>query len=281
MIYPRHMQSVADVTDHYDELDVVYREVWGEHVHHGFWRNGDETQAEAVEALVALAADNLRLKPGQMLCDIGCGYGAAAEYLARHQGVRVTGVTVSHRQAAAAQARTSQTPGLTFERCDWLENGFADGCFDHAYAIESSEHMADKQRFFDEAFRTLRPGGRLVVCAWLAASSPSPWEVTHLLEPICREGRLPGMGNREDYIAFAVAAGFRVIGFEDLTDRVKRTWTICARRLLGKLVSQPRYIRMLANMGPGNRVFALSLPRLMLAYRTGAMRYGMLVTERD
>ena len=52
-----------DVAGHYDELDAVYREIWGEHVHHGLWRTGRESVAEATHALadlsfaVALAGD--------------------------------------------------------------------------------------------------------------------------------------------------------------------------------------------------------------------------------
>ncbi|HEY5768321.1 MAG TPA: hypothetical protein VIS71_00630, partial [Terrimicrobium sp.] len=48
--------SAHDVADHYDELDRFYREIWGEHVHHGFWERGDETPEEAVVNLVASVA---------------------------------------------------------------------------------------------------------------------------------------------------------------------------------------------------------------------------------
>jgi ubiquinone/menaquinone biosynthesis C-methylase UbiE len=70
------------------------------------------------------------------------------------------GFTLSAAQYAIAAAR----PGpLSFHRRDWLDNGLADAGFDRAFAIESSEHMVDKPRFFAEAARVLKPGGRLVV----------------------------------------------------------------------------------------------------------------------
>lgn len=82
MIFPRTPQTVAAVAAHYDELDVFYRDVWGEHVHHGYWPRGHERDDGAAEALVDLLAERLSLAPGQAVCDIGCGYGAAARHLA-------------------------------------------------------------------------------------------------------------------------------------------------------------------------------------------------------
>src|SRR5687767_8178888 len=105
MIVPRNMQTAADVSGHYDELDRIYREVWGEHVHHGYWRTGRESEREATEALVELVADRLDLRQGQAVCDIGCGYGASAEYLAARFGVHITGLTISAAQARFAEAR--------------------------------------------------------------------------------------------------------------------------------------------------------------------------------
>ena len=276
MIVPNISQNAAAVADHYDELDPIYRRVWGEHVHHGLWVTGRETPAEAVEALVNMVGDRLRLMPGEACVDIGCGYGSTARQLAVTRGVHVTGLTLSAEQAHYAAAHP--VPDVDIHLRDWLVNGLTDASANAAWAIESSEHMVDKPRFFAEAHRVLLPGGRFVVCAWLAETDASGWKVSHLLEPICREGRLPSMGTREEYEAMAVAAGFAIDGYEDASRRVARTWTICARRLVQALLVD-RDTRRLAR-GARNRIFVLSIPRLILAYRTGAMRYGIFTLSK-
>ena len=272
--------TAADVASHYDELDPVYRRFWGDHVHHGYWQTGLESDREAVEALVELVADRLAPEPGTILCDIGCGYGASAELLAYTREVSVTGLTVSEAQARVARLRRPSAGALSFEVCDWLDNDLRDDAFDGAYAIESSEHMIDKPRFFAEAWRVLRPGGRLVVCAWLAREHPSAWEVRHLLEPICREGRLPGMGSRSEYERMAAEAGFEALDYEDISARVRRTWTICARRAGRALIADREFRRFALSRSTENRDFLFSLPRLILAMRRGAMRYGVFTWRK-
>jgi tocopherol O-methyltransferase len=86
------------------------------------------------------------------------------------------------------------------------------------------------------------------------------------------------MGTREEYEAMAVAAGFAIDGYEDVSRRVARTWTICALRLVKALLVD-RETRRLA-LGARNRIFVLSFPRLILAYRTGAMRYGIFTLSK-
>jgi tocopherol O-methyltransferase len=276
VIVPDIPQNAVAVADHYDELDPIYRQVWGEHVHHGLWATGRETPAEAVEALIHTVGDRLRLMPGEACVDIGCGYGSTARQLAAARRVRVTGFTISAEQANYAAAHPA--PDVDVHLRDWLANGLADDSAHAAWAIESSEHMVDKPGFFAEAHRVLSPGGRFVVCAWLAETDASGWKRRHLLEPICREGRLPSMGTREEYEAMARAAGFEIAGYEDVSRRVAHTWTICARRLAKALVLD-RKTRRFA-LGARNRIFVLTVPRLILAYRTGAMRYGIFTLSK-
>ena len=273
-------QCIDDVAAHYDELDPFYRDVWGEHVHHGYWVSGRETPAQAADALVTLLADKLSLSAGLTVCDIGCGYGATAEGLANSYGVSVTGVTVSSVQAAQAMRRTPALGSLSFSREDWLANLFPDESFDCAYAVESSEHMADKQRFCNEAFRTLRSGGRFVVCAWLSCDAPFAWQNRLLLEPICREGRLPSLGNRADYEGFIKRAGFDLVAVDDITDRVARTWSVCLRRAARNAVFDSRYLRFMLSPEARNRIFAVTMVRLLIAFRTGAMRYALFVAHK-
>lgn len=280
MIVPKQAQTSAAVAEHYDELDEFYRDIWGDHVHHGLWTTGRETPAEAVEALIIHLADKLSLQPGQHVCDVGCGYGATAEWLADHHGVPVTGLTISAAQAQRAAARSARSPLLTFLHQDWLANTFEGSIFDCIISIESSEHMPDKQLFFAEAYRTLRPGGRLAIYAWLARPNARPWEERYLLEPICREGRLPGMGTSADYREWAVKAGFVIDSFEELSTRVRHTWPICAARVARKLLTHSRYWRFLLDARAGNRIFALSLLRIWVAYTTGAMQYGLLTAHK-
>jgi tocopherol O-methyltransferase len=277
LIRPAVAVAADAVARHYDELDVFYRALWGEHVHHGYWRTGRESAAEAAEALVDLVAERLRLLPGETVCDVGCGYGATARLLAACHSVAVTGVTLSRAQLAQAAA----APGVTLRRLDWLANDFADASFDALYAIESTEHMADLRRFFAEASRVLRAGGRLVVCAWLHRPSPAGWERRHLLEPICREGSLAQLGTADEYRALALEAGFSDIRVEDISRQVSRTWTVCLARLVKALALNEHGARgFLLDRSKEDRVFALTLLRLRLAYATGALRYGVLSALR-
>ncbi len=280
MIRPRRPLAVGLVADHYQELDPYYRLLWGEHVHHGLWRTGRETPEQAVEQLTDFVAEQAGIKAGDRVCDIGSGYGASARHVARKYGARVTALTIVPAQHAYAEAAGPPGGNPRYLLRDWLQNELPGASFDAAYAIESTEHMADKPRAFAEALRVLKPGGRLVVCAWIAAAGARPWERRHLLEPICREGRLPGMGTEADYRRLLAGAGFEVEEVSDLSRQVRGTWAICLRRTLARLRTDPAGRAFLLSGASRNRVFLLTMARIWLAYRTGAMRYLVFRARR-
>jgi tocopherol O-methyltransferase len=246
--------------------------VWGEHVHHGLWTTGREAPDVAARALAERVAAEAGIRAGSDVVDVGCGYGATARLLARDRGATVTGLTLSAAQAAAAPPQ----PGVTLLVRDWLENGLDDAAFDAAIAIESLSHMPDKPRVFAELARVVRPGGRVVIVDWLAREQPGAAERRLLLDPICREGRLPELHPVSDYERLLRRAGFTVTGVDDVSKRAARTWTVVAQRLPGVLARDPR---LLALAWP-ERAFLPSLARIPIALRTGAMRLVLLVAER-
>jgi tocopherol O-methyltransferase len=135
--------------------------------------------------------------------------------------------------------------------------------------------MLDKENFFAQAHRVLRPGGQIVVCAWLSKENPPLLQRRHLLEPICCEGRLAGMGTESDYRRWFSDAALGLQSFGDLSAQVRRTWTICLCRLLLKLARRPAYLRFLLNSRAKNKIFAATMIRIWLAYTLRVMRYGV------
>ncbi len=278
MIEPTSNISSDHVAEHYDELDHWYRVLWGHHVHHGLWVTGRENIEEATRNLIHLLAMDLDIKEHQTVCDVGCGYGGTAKVLAESYGARVTGVTVSPAQFSYAQNHT-KTTNSNILCMDFLRSELAEQSFEKVVAIESTEHFADKPRLFAEMHRIMKPGGCLGICAWLARAEVGPWESRRLLEPICEEGRMPGMGSEFEYRELVESAGFEVTSFTDVSSKVSRTWSLVVRRMLARLTWDREAWKFLTS-GRRNIVFAKTTMRIAAAYRLGAMRYGIFIAQK-
>ncbi|HSX03571.1 MAG TPA: class I SAM-dependent methyltransferase [Rhabdochlamydiaceae bacterium] len=280
MIYPKTAQGRETIAAHYNDLDPFYRAIWGEHVHHGYWKTGRETVEVATFQLTELVAEQAQLFSGAHVCDVGCGYGATSRLLASNWGAKVTALSISAAQLAFAKSKSLNEENPNFLLCDFLENQLPDRSFDAVISIESSEHMVDKEKFFSESFRLLRKGGRFVTCAWLSATEPRPWEERLLLEPICREGRLPNMGSEVDYFEMMQNAGFQDIQFQDLSSAVKKTWSIIIRRTMKAFFTDPDLRAFVLNKEAGERIFAKTLFRLWGSFLFKSMRYGIFTAQK-
>src|SRR5437868_14257643 len=121
----------------------------------------DHFHGRGVVATQEIAAQ-LALQLGERVLDIGSGIGGPARWFAATYGVHVTGVDLTPEFCDAAEALNAAT-GLA-DRVRIL-NGSAlelpvpDAAFDAAYSQNVIMNIADKPRFYREAFRVLRPGG--------------------------------------------------------------------------------------------------------------------------
>lgn len=272
MIVAASPPTVSDIAEHYDEIDPFYRRFWGEHLHHGLWMSGREGRGEAVQKLLDHVLDAVEVTPGDRVCDIGCGYGATARHIWNRYRCPVVGHTVSSSQYRWAVSRTQADEGCRFVLGDWMQSTIPDASFEVVLVLESSEHFPSKKRLFERIVRALAPGGRVAVCAWTAAEHPRPWEVSHLLEPICREGRLAGLATESEYRGWLGRSGFERIRCTDLSGGVSRTWTVVAGSVV-RALGTPGGWKYLLDSRNRNRGFLKSVFRIRLAYRTGALRY--------
>ncbi len=150
-------------------------------------------------------AGALPLQPGMELLDIGSGLGGAARYLALAYGCRVTGIDLTASLVAAARVlseRVGMGDRVRFEEASALDLPFPDEIFDGAYTIHVGMNVADKPRFYGEAFRVVKPGGFFalydVVRLMGDPDYPVPWaevsETSHLATPETLESLLHEAG---------------------------------------------------------------------------------------
>lgn len=273
------VSSVAksDIRFHYDLVTPFYWMLWGRHLHHGLW-DGNESVEVATQRLTDELVKRAAIGPDMDVLDIGCGMGGSAISLARTQRCRVTGVTLSPIQRVWAQtsARWHGVASRARFRClDAEQAEFPDAAFDRLWSIECTEHLFDKPAFFRKAARWLRPGGRFVLCAWLAGEGALNEAQRDLVEKVCHGFLCPSLGTMGDYADWLTASGLVVRETNDWTRRVDRTWELCIERVRRSGVhGLARVIHARTER------FVADFQTLLDAYRTGAMQYGCLVAEK-
>ncbi len=127
-----------------------------------YFQQGDETLEEAQAAKKRHIAAKLKLdRPDLAVLDIGCGWGGMALTLAKDYGARVTGITLSEEQLAAARARAEEAglaDRVNFELMDYRA---MDWQFDRIVSVGMFEHVGvpNFPAFFATIKRCLKPDG--------------------------------------------------------------------------------------------------------------------------
>ena len=159
-------QARRNIMAHYDLGNTFYRAWLDPSMTYSsaYFGAGAASLPEAQRAKYRLLADQLGLKPGDHVLEIGCGWGGFAEHAAR-LGIRVHGVTISPSQLAFGQERMrhQQLDHLAhLELCDYRD---LDGKYDAIVSIEMFEAVGERfwQTYFDTVSARLKAGGRALI----------------------------------------------------------------------------------------------------------------------
>jgi len=274
------------IQEFYDASSGLWEEVWGEHLHHGYYGINGRERKERCQAQIDLIEELLawgQVQEPKEILDVGCGIGGSSLYLAQKYQAKTTGITLSPVQASRAKNR-AEIQGLaaqtTFLVADALEMPFVDNSFDLVWSLESAEHFPDKQKFLQEAYRVLKPGGLLLMATWChrpivpATGELTKEEQKHLAE-IYRVYCLPPVISIPEYKNLAVGTNFQNIHTADWSSEVAPFWDA----VIASAFSEEAVIGLLQSLWQQKWQAiegALVLGLMRSGYQRSLIRYGLL-----
>jgi len=171
-------QARRNISYHYDLGNEFYR-LWLDETmtySSALFAGGQNSLEQAQIAKYASMVDQMGVKPGDHVLEIGCGWGGFAEYAARERGLRVTGLTISAEQLKFAReriARAGLSDQVTLKLLDYRDER---GTYDGIASIEMFEAVGE--RYWPVFFQSLRdrliPGAQATL--QIITVADSRWE---------------------------------------------------------------------------------------------------------
>jgi ubiquinone/menaquinone biosynthesis C-methylase UbiE len=190
-------------------LEPSIREFYGEKAFFnvGYWLPDTLNQQEASSNLMEKLLEFIPEKQGTIL-DVGCGLGATTHYLLKYYPLEaIVGINISPTQIARSLLNF---PDGKFLLMDAVEMNFEANSFEQIICVEAALYFNTRQKFLQEAWRVLKPGGRLILSDMSFATTEllGDWTVpqTNTVKEIA------------DYQNLYQQAGFKDVEFVEVTE---------------------------------------------------------------
>ncbi len=220
-IKKRKAQHQLIASHYYDLVTDLYEFGWGQSFHFAPRLRGESFKASLLRHEYFIA-DQLSLRPGMEVLDVGCGVGGPMRNIALYSGASITGISNNAGHIERAKVITRNVPSpRNFIYGDYMQIPVSDDSFDGAFTIESTPHAPDKTALFREILRILRPRACFAGYEYCMTSIFDTNNKVHkrIKQDLELGGGIPEITGQAEVCAAIRSAGFELLDICDLAPR--------------------------------------------------------------
>lgn len=224
--------TTDSVRTYYDENTNLFLKFSGhkqaQNIHRSLWNDNIKTLDEALNfsnSLILKEIESIQPDSAQ-IADLGCGVGASLFYIyPRLQNPSpALGLTLSPVQARLAQDSAKQLglqDHIRFAEGDFTSVPLPSQSLDAVYSVEAVCHAVDPEKYFREASRLLRKGGKLILVDDYQSARTFNKHEQKWLNAYIDGWYVPGVRTVEQVISFANKNGLQLKKNEELTPHLR------------------------------------------------------------